>query len=75
MVISAVMRSSRSCDTSVEAASKTTLYGVNSRSLCPPTGELSVTMSHFGTMPENRVLEGEKDGYPYNQSYLTNMVE
>jgi len=29
----------------------------------------------FGTMPVNRVFEGEMDGYPYNQSYLTNMVE
>jgi len=32
-------------------------------------------MSNVGTMQENWVFEGEMDGYPYNQSYLTNMVE
>jgi len=42
----------------------TKIHGVKSRNLGLPTGELSVTMSHFGTMPENRVLEGEMDGYP-----------
>jgi len=42
----------------------TKIHGVKSRNQGPSTGQLSVNISHFGTMPENWVLEGEMHGYP-----------